>query len=239
MLNFVSESKYRAETISIIVSFSDLLPSGTTIIGAPVITVTLDTGLDPNPSNILYQGVTITNGNTIEQRFRLGVIGCIYQINFSVTNNAGQTFDKDSYLAILPDDNNAVPAWLPLWETTQLYPYQQLESANSFVYWNSGTLRQQVYDFGPEGDKSFILWVGGTLVTFGISYNNPHEDIKGFTQWISGTLTPVGIIYNNPHEDLKAGVAWISGTLIGAGLFYANPHEDLKGNILWIGGTLV
>lgn len=228
-----------AETISIIVSFADLLPPGTTITGIPIITVTLDTGNDPNPSNILYQGVTITNGNTIEQRFRLGVIGCIYQINFSVTNNAGQVFDKDSYLAILPDDDNAVPSWLPFWQTSGIYPYQLEEQFTASISLPSGRLAQTVAQEGPDGTLAQISLFAGSMIPTGTLYANPHEDMQSVIALIGGSLIPTGTTYANPHEDMQSAIALIGGSLIPSGIQYHNPHEDMQATITLTGGSLV
>ena len=114
MLHVVEGSKYEAETVSIILSFAEDLPAGDSILGTPTITVSLLTGTDTNPSNMLYGVVSIHNGTDVEQRFRLGIPGNIYYILYQVVTTNGLRFEKDCYLAIIPVEGNAVPLWLPL-----------------------------------------------------------------------------------------------------------------------------
>lgn len=238
-MHFIEGSKYRAETVSIVLSFSDLMQPGDTITGVPVVTVVVFAGIDPSPSDILFQGVTVTGGNTTEQRFRLGITGTIYTINTSIHTTAGDFFEKDCYLAIILDDDNAVPTFLPFWETTQLYPIQPMEQIQGNITFNSGTLRQTVFPIGPESIQGIMVFQGGTFTQVGITYHNPHEDLQGNIIFIGGTLIGVGILYNNVHEDIQGNIAFISGTLIGVGISYHNPHEDIQGGITFIGGTLV
>lgn len=238
MLTFTQWSKYQAETVSIVLSFADLISSGDAITGVPVVTITVASGLDGNPSNLLYQGVTVTNGNTIEQRFRLGVIGVIYTLTFTIQTVAGDTFEKECYLAILPDDDSAVPNWLPYWRSTGLYPQQVVESMQGNITLTAGRLFQNVVSF-LDSLQGAISLLGGSLIGNGITYNIPHEDIQGNIALSSGTLVNNGIVYNIPHEDIRGDIAIISGTLVNTGINYNIPHEDLQGNITLVSGTLV
>src|SRR5574340_326544 len=95
MHTFTQASKYVPETVSIVLSFADLLEYGEQISGIPVVTVTTESGLDPNPSNLLYQGCSVSNGNTIEQRFRLGLSGGIDTLNFAVRTTLGSALEED------------------------------------------------------------------------------------------------------------------------------------------------
>jgi len=239
MLNFIQGSKYQAETVSIVLSFADLMQPGDSIVGTPVVTVTVATGTDGNPSNLLYQGVTVTRGNTVEQRFRLGIPGVIYALLFTIITGAGDTLDKECYLAIIPDTDSAVPNWLPLWETTQLYPLQNFEPMQGNITFLGGSLRQTVIPIGPEAIQGAIGFLGGALIQVGILYHIPHEDIQGSVVFVGGALVQVGISYDSPHEDIQGNAAFIGGALIQVGISYANPHEDIQGNITFAGGTLV
>lgn len=239
MLNFIQGSKYQAETVSVVLSFADILQPGNTITGTPVVTVTVATGFDSNPSNLLYQGVTVTSGNTIEQRFRLGIPGVIYVLLFTVVTVAGYTLEKECYLAIIPDADNAVPNWLPLWETTQLYPVQDFETMQGNIIFIVGSLRQTAFNVGPEAIQGGIVFQGGALIQSGILYHIVHEDIQGDMHFIGGALVQVGITYDIPHEDVQGNIAFIGGALIQVGISYANPHEDIQGDITFAGGTLV
>ena len=112
------------ETISILVSFTDLLPLGDSISGLPSVTITVASGVDPSPASLLYMAAIVRSGQTVEQRFRLGVPGVIYRVSFTVATIQGNRLSKECYLAILPDEGEAIPQWLPLWESTQLYPVE-------------------------------------------------------------------------------------------------------------------
>lgn len=239
MLNNVQQSKYISDTISIVLSFADLLSPGDTISGVPVITVTVSSGVDSNPSNLLYEGVSVTQGSIVEQRFRLGVPGVIYHILYSVGTVAGDTLEKDTTLAILPEGTDVTPTWLPLWESTQLYPYQLTDSLTSHITMTSGRLAVVVYSIPAEYIQSKVVWLGGTLIGAGVTYNIPHEDLKGSLLWIGGTLVESGITYSNDYDSLKGALAWIGGELQNASITYNIPHEDLKGSITFTGGSLV
>ena len=239
MLSFIQGSKYQAETVSIVLSFADLMQPGDSIVGTPVVTVTVATGTDGNPSNLLYQGVTVIRGNTVEQRFRLGIPGVIYVLLFTIVTIAGDTLDKECYLAIIPDVDSAVPNWLPLWETTQLYPLQDFEPMQGNITFLGGSLRQTVIPIGPEAIQGAIGFLGGALIQVGILYHIPHEDIQGSVVFVGGSLVQVGISYDSPHEDIQGNAAFIGGALIQVGISYANPHEDIQGDITFTGGTLV
>lgn len=236
---FVEESKYHSETISIVVSFSDVLSPGDSITGLPSITVTVFTGIDATPTDILYLGISIIAGTSIEQRIRLGVIGVIYHLLFTVTTVQGDTLQKECYVGILPEDGMAIPTWLPFWASTQLYPYQISDNLTGQITFTGGRIFNAFYAMGPEYVKSSVLFVGGILSNASITYNNPHEDIKGQLVIIGGTLQNASITYSIPHEDIKTGFAIIGGTLQNASITYHIPHEDLKGTIQIMGGTLV
>lgn len=237
MLNIVQWSKYRAETVSIIVSFADLLAPGDTITGTPTITVTVFTGLDPTPSDLLYQGVSIPNSSTIEQRFRLGIPGVIYHILFSVDTTLGDSLDKECYLAILPEDANAVPTWLPLFLTSQLYPLEDSgEIANSIQPISGRILNMPVWG---DSMQVSIAALFGTLTGTAVSYINPHEDLTIDITPLFGTLSGTAVSYDNPHEDMKHQMAPLYGTLSGTAVSYDSPHEDMQSSITPISGTLV
>lgn len=240
MQNFIEQSKYQAETISVVTSFAGELVGGDTITGTPNITITVYTGVDSNPSALLYGTPSVSNGQVVDQKIRQGISGVIYQITFTVQTLAGQTFDKECYLAILPDEDSAVPNWLPLWETTQLYPYQSgpdaVTSSLSLTH-----LGLAYYVIPPEYVASTLAITSATLIVFGsLTYNIPHEDVQSSLQVVSGTLVPFGsITYNIPYEGTTSNLAVLSGTLIATGLTYNIPHEDIQSSLTLISGTLV
>lgn len=241
MLNNVQQSKYISDTISIVLSFADLLSPGDTISGVPVITVTVSSGVDSNPSNLLYEGVSVTQGSIVEQRFRLGVPGVIYHILYSVVTVAGETLEKDTLLAILPEGTDVTPTWMPLWETTQLYPYEYgPESFISYHVLTSGRLHQGLYAIPPEGIITRQSLLSGTLTYQNtVTYVIPPESYKATQVLISGTLTYQNTVtYVIPPESIKTYHILISGTLEGSGVSYAIPYESFKATHILTGGTL-
>jgi len=236
MLNFVRGSKYRAETISIVLSFSDVMLPGDTITGIPVITPTVATGSDPTPSDILYEGVTIINGIAIEQRFRLGVVGTIYQINFSISTVAGDTFDKECYLAILPDDDQAVPNYLPIFETSTLYPYYLSENLHASLLWIGGKLLG-IYTI--DSMKSSLSIFQASLYGTRTQYTIPNEGLTNAIGWINGFLSGTPITYTVTADSITNGIAWISGALYGTSVSYRVPNENLQSVIAWTSGSII
>jgi hypothetical protein len=239
MYSIVQASKYQAETISLVISFADVISAGDSITGIPTITVTVASGSDPNPSNLLYQGVTVTNGNTVEQHIRLGLPGVIYTITFTIATVGGDIFEKESLLAIRPDEDNAVPNWLPYWQTTQLYPYQLYDALGSTVTTLiGGRLVQTVYSYSDSltGTQSFV---GGTLIASGITYSYDYDSLTGNAIIVGGILTPVNVItYSYDYDSIQTGFAVVGGTLIGNGIIYSNDYDSLTGSTTLISGTL-
>jgi len=239
MWHIVQDSKWQAETISIILSFSDVIQPGDSIVGTPTITITVLTGQDSNPSNLLYEGVTVYSGVSVEQRFRLGLPGNIYQILYKIVTVAGDTFEKDCYLAILPDEDSAVPNYLPLLESTNLYPYEAgPDSIKSAINWIAATLIG--YKIPAEYIESFVNWQSATLITYGsITYAVTGDYISSSPALLSGTLVIYGSIsYSVSGDGISSNAAMLSGTLVGTGISYHNPYESIQSSVTFVGGTL-
>lgn len=219
-----------------VVSFLDMLSTGETIVGTPIVTVTVATGLDSNPSNILYESVSVSQGAVIEQRFRLGVVGVIYQINFSVQTTLSNTLEKDCYLAILPDDDNAVPTYLPLLETSTLYPYYLSDSFLGGITWSFAKL-QGIYT--QDSMSTSVLFIGGSLFGTAALYTIPSDNMKTSILWTLGYLSGNPVSYSITHDDLKTQVAWLSGSLYGTGVSYSYSGDYLKTSVSWISGSVV
>jgi len=235
---YTSDSKTVVETKSYIGDFRDVLAVGETITSQAV-TVTVFSGDDPNPSNLLFQGIDVHVG-WIEQRIRLGIPGNIYSINFVVGTSLGNTYDKVTRLAVLPEDGNAVPQFTVLYYTSRLYPYEYEESIDSNIlpYYFHLLLNPR----WVESIKSNILTRDSTLDIGAIYYFlYPPEDIKSNIFPLTGTLASTSnVTYNNPHEDIKNNIAALSGTLDKVVIYYINyPPENLKSSISPQGGTLV
>ena len=241
MWHFVQGSKYLSETVSIVLDFSDLFQSGEVIVGTPVVTVTLVSGTDSSPADLLYQGVTVTFNTVVEQRFRLGVEGNIYNVTYQVVTNLGHDFEKSCYLAIVPNEGEAVPNWLSLWETTPLYPYYTGDSMKASHVLSGGRLVQTVYRVPADSIKAGHLLNFGLLTpTNVLSYTVRLDGIQAGHLPISGILLPSNAInYSIPADGTTNRHILISGTLIGAGVSYTIPADGIQVGHLLTGGTLV
>lgn len=235
MDTLITRSKYVAETISIVVNFADVLPAGHTIQGAPTVTVSLDTGTDNDPSNILYLGVSIHQGTKVEQRFRLGIPGTIYTITFRVFD--GYTyFEKETYLAILPNVGTVSPNYQYLYLTTNLYPLQAQDSISAFFHAQDGTFtigqtwqqEQFLIGFLPN-DGSFEF---GQLFTTTLP-----EELQVDFQPLDGYLTSALVTYTCPPEMFKSDFAPLDGTLTPGQVFYTCPPENINVAFTPLDGT--
>lgn len=240
-MHFVNGSKYRAETVSIVVSFSDLLTDGDYIVGTPVISVTVESGTDPSPADLLYLGVSVTKGSVVTQRFRLGIEGVIYHIVFQIATHLGDTLEKACFLAIRPNEGAAVPTWLPLWESTQLYPVTPLsENIQGALVITGGQLYVIIINYicPPENMQGSIIITGGYLRSPIVAYICPPEDIQGALIITGGTLVVVQIPYTF-MESMAGAISIISGTLVTVVISYNYSSENMQGALTITGGTLV
>jgi hypothetical protein len=234
---YTSDSKTVDETKSYLGDFRDVLVSGETLTNYTV-TVTVFSGDDLNPSNLLYQGIDVHPGY-IEQRIRLGVPGNIYSIKFEVVTSLGNKYDKVTRLAVLPQDGNATPVFTNIYYTSWPYPIEYAEIIQPAI--SPNYLHLLLNPRWTESVKSNISPVVGSLPIGAIYYNNyPPESIKSaIAPYIGFLISVSAITYNNPHEDIKNNIAAISGTLIKGQIFYVNYQpEIIKSSIAPQGGTL-
>lgn len=238
MENFVNRSKYVSETISIIASFADVLAPFETIQGYPGITITVDSGEDPNPAAMLYLGVSVHNGVTVEQRFKLGVPGTIYEITFQVVSNLLHTFEKTVYLAILPNVQVTPPENIFIYLTSTLYP---IVAEDSYLGINPQIVRGL---FMPKETENYQCpnpqVISGTLVNEIIRYTQPSDNYSGISPLtVSGTLINEIIRYTQPSDNYKAAVATLSGSLVLVIIRYSQPSDNYSGiTPTLLGGTL-
>lgn len=232
----IEDSKFVVETISIVFDFSKELGPTDLITGIPVIGVTLLTGLDLNPSLMLYEGISIKDGKVVEQRFQKGIPGCIYSISFTVKTVGGFEYAQDTFLAVLPSAGTATPLFNPLYFTSNLYPYDYIELIQNSISILSGNLLENPH--WQENLQNTFLPLYGSLAGSITYYYIPHEDIQNSITPISGTLVGGQVIYTIPHEDIKVSIAFISGTLSGTQVSYSNPHEDMQVTLTPVSGTL-
>lgn len=235
---YTSDSKTVVETKSYLGDFRDVLVVGETITSQSV-TVTVFSGDDLNPSHMLFQGITIHAG-WIEQRIRLGIPGNIYSINFIVGTSFGNTYDKVTRLAVLPEDGNAVPQFTNLYETSTLYPYILSDSflANAPIISN-GKLFGVVQ--AEDGITTSITIDTSVLTYQQYYYVYPLDAITTSIAIGNGVLTlQTCIPYNDGPESIKTGIAILSGTIVAATLItYSIPSDNIIASISIQNGTLV
>lgn len=238
MENFVTRSKYVSETISILVDFADVLYAGQTIQGTPTVSIALETGDDPAPANILYLGVSVRNGTVVEQRFRLGVPGVIYEITWEISTGGGEAFERTTYLAILPNVGSAAPNHQYLFLTSQLYPLQAQDSLG--------------VSFAPQNGSWYIAqtWVqdylqvsfaplSGTFTPGQIFYTTVAESIKVSFSVADGTFTLGQVFYTSIPEQLKVSFAPLDGTITVGQIFYTTKSDEVQVSFLPLSGTFV
>lgn len=236
MENFVTRSKYVSETISIIVDFADVLPAGQTIQGTPTVSIVLDTGYDPTPASILYLGVSVTNGTVVEQRFRLGVPGVIYEITWQIISTSNEVFEKTTYLAILPNIGNVAPNHQYLFLTSDLYPLQAQDSFQSSFQALSGQFWLNPTDL--EKFKTYIQLFDGSFWQAQLFYTNPVEQFQAAFLPQDGLWTPVGSqSYTCPAEEFQASFAPLAGTFTEAQVFYTTKTDEFKAFFTPLNGT--
>lgn len=227
MENFVTRSKYVSETISIIVDFADVLPAGQTIQGTPTVNVALDTGDDPTPASILYLGVSVTNGTVVEQRFRLGVPGVIYEITWQVVSTSNEVFEKTTYLAILPNIGSVAPNHQYLFLTSELYPLQ-VQDTFSVSYqvlngaWNIGQTWQ------TEKFQVSFSALNGLFTPGQIFYTSTPDQFKVLFAVNNGIFMVGQLFYSSTPDQFKVDFAPLNGTLVEGQVFYTSPAEKFQ-----------
>lgn len=214
MENFVTRSKYVSETISILVDFSDILPAGQTIQGVPTVSIALETGDDPAPAGILYLGIFVHKGTTVEQRFRLGVPGTVYEITWQIVSTSSEIFEKTTYLAILPTNFDVIPVFKVLYLTSQPYPY----------------FCNEVFTAGFQIQNGILVPA--------IVRTSTLENLSSNFQINNGLLVPVVLYYTAPPENLTASFAVNDGTLVDIVIRYYAPPENVSSNFSIGNGTL-
>jgi hypothetical protein len=100
--NVVFPSKNQLATVLCSFDFLSMLAASETLVSA-LVTVTIRTGSDPNPSAVL-SGAASFAGKTVNQLVTGGVVGVIYVLTCSVVTSTGQDLVMNGELSII-DDN--------------------------------------------------------------------------------------------------------------------------------------
>lgn len=232
MYERIRESKYRQEIVTFVWDFSEQLLVGDTVQSVAT-EVLVSSGNDPNPSDLIASAPTIS-GSVVSQTIRRGIPGTIYTITITGTTVGGKVIEDLCYLAILPFLGDIT---IPIWETTQLYPIDILDSLQGRTVFTSG--RMDGYGV-TESIQGYHILRDSTLTKQVKTYNIPHEDIQGYTILVSGHMvtTTSTVVYHNPHEDIQGAFLPISGHLTIQGIVYRILHEDIQGYTILTAGHL-
>lgn len=224
----IHEPKMVVDVVPAIFDFTSDLESGETISSA-VCAVSVFTGQDSSPEDLLYQTVIIT-GNICEQKIQKGIPGVVYDILLTVITSTGRDVEQVTRIAILPDAKPAVPVYIPLYLSTPPYPVDQTDEYQSFSIASFGGRLQLQPTFmdavlGTASNISIDLYGGG------VSYRIPYDAIMGHPLDISIDLYGSGVTYSIPGEGVYGTTSGISIDLYGSGVSYDIPYEAIIGTI--------
>lgn len=233
MYNVVTSSKYKNETISIVLDFSDILKSGETVSSCSF-SISLLSGVDSSPDNILYQTCIIT-GTRVDQRFRLGIPGCIYEIVWQVSGSLGSLVEKITPLAILPQDGLATPQFTFIYLTSSLYPYNEGDYVSVTPYPKHGTA------LGAYIEQTVIMAQpsSGTLYGGQVSYTCPAEVYADvIVTPVLGSVYGSQGTYTSPAEGYNTQCSPILGSLFGSSISYTPQMDIMSVSVSPASGTI-
>ncbi len=100
MNTLIFAGKNPSDTISFATSFADVLVSPDAINTCSV-TISVYSGTDLTPANVLSGTPSITGGNTVNYTLTGGIAGVIYIVLVSAVTLASLTYTKAGYLAVV------------------------------------------------------------------------------------------------------------------------------------------
>lgn len=223
------------EVVDISFDFSDDLLPGETFT-ANLTQVSLYSGIDPTPSDLLYQTVSVV-GNVCTQKIKAGVVGVIYDVVLGITTSTGRIVQQATRVAILPDNTPATPTYIPLYFTSRVYP---VDVSEYYVLPNISILDGHSLEnpLTVEWIQCSIAMQDGALYTSAVSYNIPHEDMQAIPIILDGTLFGTTTTYNMLAEGVLPVISMSDGSLYGAVVSYDIPYESIQSAIAITNGTL-
>lgn len=229
-------SKLVQERITVEFDFLDELEWGDTLSLAET-TVTVLSGIDPNPEVMVILQPVIT-GNSVLQQVRLGLPGVIYSISITCTTSTGKLIKKSVKVAVLPS-TAITPLPFGTYYTSSVYPIDVTDGIDSL---QNVPIIGQIWGTLPEGVDSTFSVISGVLNLQVHPYIGLPEGIdQGDISVIAGTLTTILVSYNNyPFEGInQSGVILVTGTLVTIVISYNNyPFEGINSTFSVVSGTL-
>ena len=239
---FTYETKFVAETVSVISDFSDLIFPGETL-NTPLANVTLISGYDVSPNDMLYLPADLM-GNRIEQRIRLGVPGCIYSVELQLSSSLGNQYRKETILAVIPTVGSAVPSFTSAYLTSTLYPYEYMDRMNVSSkiigsYWISPLDKMFVSTsltvgsvYG--GQVTYNCPVGGDKVSVssGLTLGNVYG---GSVSYSFGAGTPGS---GSLDDKIEVNSALVIGSVYGSSVTYTYSGDKMQVTSILSSGTV-
>lgn len=224
----ISQSKTVNETISLVADFGGDLSDGETITDFSV-TNTVFSGIDSDPGHMLYQVPELKKGYIVEQRFRLGIPGVVYEAVYSIITSAGRTIDRGTRIAVLPNIGTAIPIFSPVYLSSRPYPINVTESYQSITVTNMGGLLALQPYVGPESIKGLTNNVTVDVFGSGITYSIPFDSVQGITGLAQVDIFGSGVTYDIPADSITGATALMQVDIFGSGVTYTIPYENIRG----------
>lgn len=89
-------------------NFANRLQAGEVLTGTPAVTVSVYSGVDPNPAAMLSGPATLNSPNVL-QKFTGGVPGTIYTVLVGCNTSLGQFLEQFAYLVVMTDTAASPP----------------------------------------------------------------------------------------------------------------------------------
>lgn len=202
------QSKLIGETLEMEFSFQNQMLFGETL-DPPLIAsvvVTLISGQDAAPSQILSGGVTVS-GATVKTKVTAGMAGVIYNLTFHATGSSGAIYKGTRRLAVLSDDGSFVPSSIPT--LTGTLPDGIVGAAYSAALQISGGYMP----YTPVGIISGApAWMGFTVVDDELICAGTPDEATGPTNYVfSPQILDAALTPASAPQDIDITRVSISG----------------------------
>lgn len=232
MSTLISPAKYRGDTVSLFFSFSGEISQDRLPVSSVTVVSEVFTGIDPFPQDILYLGYIVT-GTTVEQRVTKGTPGVIYLLTVRVVDALGEEYEKETYIAVLPEDIEA-PNYIPQeLLSSSLYPYLYGDSLTSSAHLLSG--RDPYF---VDNVTSRAALVSGALHGGSVLYTVGTDKITIASSLISGTLAGGAVQYTVQTDSVTASCALIYGYSYSGGVTYTTPKDSVQVTSALVSGSI-
>jgi hypothetical protein len=180
---------------------------------------------------MLYMVPEIHKGYLIEQRIKLGVPGVIYTLLTSALTSAGNTYERTTRIAVLPNLDTAYPVFIPYYVTSQPYPINATETVQSpSIVSIFGKLNYQP-SLGPDIIRGSFVVSNFDLYGSGTSYAIPFDAAQGAIAVSEIDIYGSGTSYSIPFDSITGDTAVLDIFLYGAGVSYSIDPDNIRGTV--------